>query len=120
MKTKSETASNTTVTPFELKLPTELDVKPKWEVPVSKNYVARVFEWQETVYNRITGDKMDSKPVYTIVIRHKATGLAAPRMYGASDHLGGSLLEVMLRLESVATQLAPKKRTTVESTDDDL
>jgi len=124
MNTKNTTTSKTEVTQFKLELPGPLSVNPKWTVPVSKNYTARIFEVQ--VPERTTSHGVE--PAYTkylVVVRHNKTGLPSRNIniidhYGRHDDCQVDLLGVMLRLEAIALILAPKVKTTVQNDDDDL
>lgn len=106
---------------FKLKLPSELDIQPKWEVAVSKNYTAKIFEVQYDRINNKTGVRDGWETRYRIRVAHNKSGLA-PRTgnweynYGRCDL--ERLLDVTNAIENIAREMQPKTRT-VQTVDED-
>lgn len=129
MKTRNEVKTNTVVTPFQIKLPSELDLKPKWTVPVSKNYTARIYEQTVDETNGVTGDKVGTKIQFVMTVRHNVSGNSPGTIHnnfynahrGSGTMVFGKILDVTMALERMAELLQPKKKTTtvVDESDDD-
>lgn len=121
--------TNTVVTPFQITLPNELDLKPKWVVPVSKNYTARIYEQTVDDVNRVSGDKVGTKTQFVMTVRHNVSGSSPGTIHNHfyNDHRGtgvmrfNEILGVTMALERMAELLQPKKKTTtvVDESDDD-
>lgn len=127
-KKANSTSVEQKVVPFALELPSVLDVAPLVYVAVSRNYTARVFMemlWQDKANPDGTGKLM---PHYGIVVTNTKTGarreIDTPN-YQSRSHRGygfyvyTSLALVRLVLEEIAFALAPKRTTTVDTSDED-
>jgi hypothetical protein len=116
------TTTMTSVVPFTLKLPAELDIKPKWQVPVSKNYTANVYELDTTEYNQKTGEKIGMKKHYKVSIRHNRSNLPSNKIQ-SNDYYARDGFEttygVMRYLENCALILQPKTKTVTVEQDED-
>jgi hypothetical protein len=100
---------------FTLKLPADLDIKPKWVVPVSKNYTAQVFEMQFEKTHAQTGLPIGTGTAYRICVSHNKSGLP-PRTADCEYNYGrrnesAVLLDVMQALKTIAQELQPKTKT---------
>lgn len=106
---------------FTLKLPTELNIQPKWSVPVSKNYTADVFEVQYDRMNNKTGERSGYETRYRVRVVHNKSGLA-PRTgnweYNYGRHDFERLLDVTNAIQGIARELQPKTKT-VQTVDED-
>lgn len=105
MNSRTSKSVTTKVAPFAFKLPPELDVKPKWSVPVSARVVAEVYETKKATHS---GGSVDG---YLLV----AVKDGKVDKYGeafVTDLLGASLI-----LRKWAIDFAPKVKTTRESED---
>lgn len=111
---KATHEASTTVVPFELKLPTELDPKPKFVVPVSKFIEAHVYE-------DVKATTREGKEVvlhcFRILLVDTRTGVFTSR-YLHPGHSYNSVLDVKIQLQELAAQLAPRVRRSVEREED--
>lgn len=117
---KTTVTSTSRVDPYNLKLPEELQIKPKWVIELPGKHEARIYEdeqWQRrhipqedgrTLYaeERVKGYRVDVT---------KSNGVGKPRdiTYATSvrDGFVETLLELKLYIEQIALSLTPKTST---------
>lgn len=120
MKSTRTNSTKVETTPFTLVLPDDIDIKPKWSVPVSKTYTAHVYEQTVNIYTEDKATVARTDTHYKIVVTHNVSGNVRSDDYNRynGDHYA-SVLDVKLALGRIGRSLAPKKTTRVETEDEE-
>lgn len=117
---KRTTTETLKVDPYKLELPTELQIEPKWVIPLPGKHEARVYEdwqWQRRVIQQADGTALhvEAKVSGYRVDITKSNGIGKPKEYVAygrrSEGFCETLLDLKLYIEDVALQLTPRTST---------
>lgn len=130
MRTKNSTDTTVTASSdFQFSLPKELQLTPKWSVPVTKNATAHIYEIEQDKFNRNTGDVIGTQTVYRVEVTNNKTLMPPSNLgnvrnrYGYYDNspVYENLHNVVAYIRAVSAGLAPKKTKVVrvDETDGD-
>lgn len=115
---KSSRSDKTELKPFELKLPTELQIEPKWTIDLPAKHKAQIYDYEVRDPHRVHFVDDEGLPLtkgFKLVIVN-SKGKASGHHYNQGQTFA-NLLDLKLTLDQWAIQLTPKKRTIREEID---
>ncbi len=121
-RSKVEATNTNEVEAFVLQLPTDINVEPKFKVPLSKKHIALIYETTESSIDR-NGHEGDPHPAFTVMVVHAKNGALVDR-YHSQGMTFRRMHTVKQYLIDQSATLNVKKRTrrtveTDEETDDE-
>jgi hypothetical protein len=118
---KRTDTEQTTVTPFELKLPEPFDIKPVYSIEMPAKHTARIYLtlFSERDYGQPSGGKdytIVKKVGWRIVVVNRQ-GVTSRKFEYLSREAHTNPLDVTLQLQGIAKELSKTKRTNTEEVD---
>lgn len=118
---KRTDTEQTTVTPFELKLPGPFDIKPIYSIEMPAKHTARIYETlvSERNYEQPSGGKdytLIKRAGWRIVVVNRQ-GMTTRKFEYSGREAHTDPLDVTLLLQRIAKELSKTKRTNTEEVD---